>query len=223
MAVAQASTRVDRLPWRAAAERASARLAGRARGMRLTDDAGQAESDRARASEMDDFAARFARHDADVLRVCRRILGSREAAEDARGEVFLRARRGFASFEEGRPFRPWLLAIAGNWCIDQLRRRAFEQRTFSDSPEEETLPSAGPSPLSRAMARQRGERLGTAIEQLPLRYRLPIVLRYFADEDYESIASALGVSRNQVGSLIFRAKRMLRGKLADDAGEEGTS
>ena len=37
------------------------------------------------------FAELFARHDDDVLRVCRRILGSREAAEDARGEVFLRA------------------------------------------------------------------------------------------------------------------------------------
>ncbi len=181
----------------------------------VPEDVSQGAIDRARAGGPDAFGELFARYDADVLRVCRRILGSREAAEDARGEVFLRAQRGFASFEDGRPFRPWLLAIAGNWCIDHLRRRALEQRLFAEPTAEEALPAAGSSPLSQAMATQRSVQLGRAIERLPVRYRLPLVLRYFADEEYAEIARTLGVSRNQVGSLLFRAKRMLRASLAD--------
>ncbi|MGI9657377.1 MAG: RNA polymerase sigma factor, partial [Gaiellaceae bacterium] len=74
-----------------------------------------------------------------------------------------------------------------------------------------------------AMEAQRSARLGRAIERLPVRYRLPLVLRYFADENYAGIAAALGVSRNQVGSLLFRAKRMLRTSLADDAAGGGGS
>lgn len=186
------------------------------RGRAVPKDVSQEAIDRARDAGPDGFAELFAPYDADVLRVCRRILGSREAAEDARGEVFLRARRGFSSFEDGRPFRPWLLAIAGNFCIDHLRRESVERRLFAESSEEEAFPAAGPSPLSRAIASQSSARLGRAIEQLPTRYRLPLVLRYFADEEYATIAASLGVSRNQVGSLLFRAKRMLRASLAGE-------
>lgn len=195
-------------------------------GGQVSDEVTQAAIERARAGGPDAFAELFARHDADVLSVCRRMLGGLDAAEDARSEVFLRARRAFADFERGRPFRPWLLTITGHCCIDQLRRRATERRLFSEpGPDEEALPAAGPSPLSRVVAMRESAALGRAIEQLPLRYRLPLLLRYFADEDYASIAEVLGVSRNQVGSLLFRAKRMLRAALASGdaapAEEEG--
>ena len=54
------------------------------------------------------------------------------------------------------------------------------------------------------------QELGRALESLPIRYRLPLLLRYFDDMDYEAIAKSIGVTRNQVGTLLFRAKRLLR-------------
>jgi RNA polymerase sigma-70 factor (ECF subfamily) len=53
-----------------------------------------------------------------------------------------------------------------------------------------------------------------AIDALPLRYRLPLVLRYFHELDYEGIADVLNLSRGQVGTLLFRAKRRLRQELS---------
>jgi RNA polymerase sigma-70 factor (ECF subfamily) len=60
------------------------------------------------------------------------------------------------------------------------------------------------------VAAEQQQALGRAIESLPLRYRLPLLLRYFDDMNYDAIAVSIGVTRNQVGTLLFRAKRLLR-------------
>jgi len=152
-----------------------------------------------------------------VRRHCRRFLGD-EADRDASQEVFLKARRGFASWDPERPFRPWLLAVAGNHCIDQLRRHSREARLFdSRDLDPGDLLDAGPSPLRLALRSEERGRLLDALDDLPQKYRLPLVLRYFQELDYEAIADVLGVSRGQVGTLLFRAKRLLRQALNDDA------
>jgi len=53
-----------------------------------------------------------------------------------------------------------------------------------------------------------------AIEALPERYRAPLLLRYYADMSYEEIGASLRLPRSQVATLIFRAKKELRRKLA---------
>ena len=182
----------------------------------MTDDPARSSVTRTRSPGPAGFADLFAAHEADVLRVCRRMLGGDGAAEDARSEVFLRAQRAFDRYDSGRPFRPWLLSIAGHHCIDQLRRRATEQRVFQDAEPSDADLHRSPaldtdaSPLRRVMAAQERAAISRAIESLPLKYRLPIVLRYFSDYDYAAIAAALDVTPNQVGSLLFRAKRLLR-------------
>ena len=55
-----------------------------------------------------------------------------------------------------------------------------------------------------------------AVEALPDRYRAPLVLRYYAELDYDGIAGILGVTRNQVATLLFRAKRKLRSALSGE-------
>jgi RNA polymerase sigma-70 factor (ECF subfamily) len=59
--------------------------------------------------------------------------------------------------------------------------------------------------------------LGQAISELPLKYRLPLVLRYFSELDYAAIAEVLGVTRGQVGSLLFRARCLLRESVGEFA------
>jgi RNA polymerase sigma-70 factor (ECF subfamily) len=125
--------------------------------------------------------------------------------------VFLRAREALAGYDPRRSFRSWLLAIAAHHCIDQLRRRAVEGRLF-DAAElsEDTLPSTAPSPLAGALARERRDQLLAALDALAPRHRAPLVLRYFAELPYETIAELLGVCPRDVGVLLFRAKLRLR-------------
>ena len=60
-----------------------------------------------------------------------------------------------------------------------------------------------------------------ALDGLPRKYRLPIVLRYFEELDYKGIAEILGLDRAQVGNLLFRAKQRLRSALLEAEEEEG--
>ncbi len=171
---------------------------------------------RARSGDPSAFGELFATLEKDVARVCHRMLGGGPAAEDASGEVFLRARRSFESYDPDRPFRPWLLSIASHHCIDQLRRRSTEARLFEASDlESGDLAEPGPSPLARLVRSQDRAALLRAIEALPDKFRLPLLLRYWSELDYPAIADTLGVSPNQVGTLLFRAKRRLRERFAE--------
>ncbi|MEE9606864.1 MAG: sigma-70 family RNA polymerase sigma factor [Myxococcota bacterium] len=177
--------------------------------------------ERARTGDAEAFAALFGCYERDVARLCRRMLGAGPAAEDAANEVFLRTRRAFESFDNRRPFRPWLLAIASHHCVDRLRRAALEARLFDPRElEAADLPDGGPSPLRQALRAEQSSALVAAIDALPPQQRLPIVLRHFAELDYAAIAELLGATRNQVGALLFRARRELRRRLESTGGNE---
>jgi len=149
-----------------------------------------------------------------VLRLCRRMLVEPAAAEDACQEVFLRGRRSLATYDPAQPFEPWLMAIANHYCIDQLRRRATERKLFQpDDLAARHLADPAPDPLRRASEEERRVTVTRAIEELPAKFRLPLVLRYYAELDYDAIAGVLAISRSQVGTLLFRAKRRLRESL----------
>lgn len=189
---------------------------GRPEGPRSMEEGTELERARRRAGS---FAERFEPVRPDVLRLCRRMLGPGPAAEDASSEVFLRARRAFESYDPTRPFRPWLLTLTGRLCIDRIRRGHVEALLFDArdlDPGE--LPEAGPSPLGHLLAAEERAAVTRAIEALPARYRLPLVLRYYAELDYAGMAELLGVSSGQVGTLLFRARRRLRTHLLEETG-----
>lgn len=172
----------------------------------------------ARAGDGEAFGELFRVFQRDVLGLCERLLGSRADAEDALNETFLRVRRGLDGYDARRPFRPWLLAIASNHALDRLRRRDTERRLFAcDAAAGDELPASGPSPLQGELDASRRRVILAAIDALPDRYRAPLVLRYYVDLDHDAIAEMLGVTRSQVATLLFRARRRLRSELAEDA------
>jgi RNA polymerase sigma-70 factor (ECF subfamily) len=171
---------------------------------------------RARSGDGAAFAELFATFEPDVSRLCRRLLdGTGHDAEDAASEVFLRARRALASVDPERSFRAWLLSVANHHCIDLLRRRVREQQIFDPRDAEEvSARDPAPSPLSALVWAERRRELAAAIDALPARYRVPLVLRYFSDLDYKAIAEVLDVTPAQVNNWLYRAKRALREALA---------
>lgn len=200
--------------------RAGPRHAGT--GAPVGDDAIAAVLERARAGDREAFGDLFRGVQPDVSRLCRRMLNDPAAAEDATSEVFLRARRALASYDPEQSFRGWLLAIASNHCIDQIRRRGVERQIFAVADVDEgSLVDPGPDPLKRMAKLEAREEIVNAVDALPAKYRLPLVLRFYNDLDYDEIAEILGVTRNQVGTLLFRAKRRLRETL--DPGLAGAS
>jgi RNA polymerase sigma-70 factor (ECF subfamily) len=160
------------------------------------------------------FADIYKTHYRRVFGLCRYLLNSFDAAEDATHEVFLRAQRKFATYDPSLPFSSWLLGIASNHCIDLLRRRSTEKRIFDPDSSDGTEPPSGRlTPLGELIVSERGHNVRNALSQLPEKYRVPLVLAYYNEMSYDEIAAALGLSRNNVATLIFRAKQQLRQKL----------
>jgi RNA polymerase sigma-70 factor (ECF subfamily) len=157
---------------------------------------------------------RFARR---VFGLCRCMLDTRESAEDATSEVFLKLQRSVESYDSSIPFPRWLLRVAGNQCIDVLRRRRRGRQVIVEAEEgvaviEATSPEA--SPLGAVISKEERVKVRDAIARLPENYRLPLVLRYYGELGYDEIAQQLGLEKNNVAALIFRAKQELRRKLA---------
>ena len=157
-------------------------------------------------------------------RFCRRVfglslhlLGSREDAEDATSEVFLKVRGALSRYDPSVPFGAWVTAITTNHCLDRLRRRRRERRLFELEPEDPARPAAGLSPLAEMMAEEQRSAMARALRALPERYRVPLALRYHAEMSYAEIADRIGVTHGQVAIAIFRGKERLRRALSGES------
>jgi RNA polymerase sigma-70 factor, ECF subfamily len=175
--------------------------------------------ERARRGEREGFAELYQVFGGRMLGLCRHLLGSPEAAEDARSDVFLRLPHAIDRYDPALPFDRWLLSVTSHHCLDMLRRRRLESRLFAAEWEETDTASvggeSGPSPLAAVLTDEGRERVRDALIRLPERYRVSLVLRYYGELGYDEIASQLGVTRNHVAILIFRGKQALRRLLAD--------
>jgi RNA polymerase sigma-70 factor (ECF subfamily) len=191
-----------------------------ANGARVEESAIRLHVDRARAGEAEALGELFAEFRPDLLRLCTRMVGPVDA-EDSTNEAFQRAQRRLDRYDTAQPFKGWLLSIAAHHCVDRLRRRSLEKRLFDpDESDIEGLASQSGSALDELIQTRRQTSVRDAIDRLPDRHRAPLVLRYFADLDYDAIGAELSLTRSQVATSLFRAKQRLR-ELLRSEGEAG--
>jgi len=172
---------------------------------------------RAQSHDAEALGEIYRRYVPRVFGLCRYMLNSREGAEDATSEVFLKLQRSLGRYDGSIPFPRWLLRVAGNQCIDALRRRQRGQKVFVEVEDGAAVidaASSEPSPLGAFLRSQERAQVRVAIERLAENYRVPLVLRYYGELSYDEIAQELGLERNNVAALIFRAKQELRRRLA---------
>ena len=174
---------------------------------------------RAGRGDGDAFGEVYRRFSPRVFGLCLHLLGSREDAEDATSEVFLRVRAALDRYDRSVPFGAWARSIATNHCLDRLRRRSRETRLFDAELHEDAVTAGGPSPLEEVMAEEERGALLSALAALPDRYRVPLALRYHAELTYAEIARQLGLTREAVAVNLFRAKQRLRRALMQRTGE----
>ncbi len=113
-----------------------------------------------------------------VLRVCRALLGP-EDAQDAWSETFLAALRAYPDLRPDSNVRGWLVTIAHNKAIDQIRARERSARPTADVPE---------TPVHDAGATADDD-LRAALDALPTKQRGAVIYRYLADLPYPEVAA----------------------------------
>lgn len=163
------------------------------------------------------FAVLVERYQAAVVRTVRRTLGNTQDSEDAVQEVFMRAMVSLPGYNLRYPFAPWILKIASNYCIDQLRRRkARKYKLWSDLSEAEERKVLGrmasqPS-MEDSIRADRGKYLEIAqslLDRLKPRRRMAFVLREIEGREYGEVATILGVPETTVRVRVWRARNDL--------------
>ncbi len=180
---------------------------------------------RARAGDAEAWGELYRVFAPAIFRFCRRALPTREDAEDATMEIFMKLRDKLSQYDETRSFSAWLYRVAANHCWDILRRRKIRQDKETEDVENVPLEHPDPNQLDKLIEQKTSEEVRHALDKLGARARMALVLRYYSDMSYDEIADALGVRRAFVGVVLLRARHELRqaleGKSALAAG--GTS
>ncbi|RME48474.1 MAG: sigma-70 family RNA polymerase sigma factor [Chloroflexi bacterium] len=155
------------------------------------------------------FAKLVEAYQGPVYNLAYRMLGNADDAADAAQETFLRAYAHLASYDPKRKFSSWLLTIASNYCIDQLRRRRINWVSVEELPPWETLRARTPDPEESAIRGSDANEIQEMLNTLPPDYRLAVVLRYWYDYSYQDIAAMTNSTVSAVKSRLHRARRML--------------
>jgi RNA polymerase sigma-70 factor (ECF subfamily) len=155
-----------------------------------------------------EFADRLRETSTLAFRVAYGVLRHREDAEDVAQEAFVRAHRSFAQLRDRDRFRAWLVRMTWRLAIDRIRtdkRRLAREQAAQPQPEV--------SVEDIAVARERSRALWNAIDDLPEKLRLTIVLAAIEGHDIPEVARLLDVPPGTVKSRLFLARQQLAEKL----------
>lgn len=163
-----------------------------------------AEGDRAA------YAGLVFRHADRFLALAERLLGDRHEAEDALQDAFSRLWMRADGFDPAAArFTTWFYRVVANACTDRLRRRGRLQAL----PEQWDAVDPGQPADEDLDEAQRARRLRQALDRLPERQRLAVMLCYFEGLTNLEAAKVLTVSVKALESLLVRARRRLKGEL----------
>ena len=154
------------------------------------------------------------RYTGRLLAVARRLLGSREDAEDAVQRALLRCYTRAGSYKPEWAVSTWIYRVLTNICVDELRRRSSRDHQAASLP----LPEAG-SRLSPGLTGRHFDPPGRyldlqrALLRVPQQARILLALRYVDGLSYAELARIRGISENTVKSQLARGKAILRAAL----------
>lgn len=149
------------------------------------------------------FALLYDSYVGPIYRYCYRMLGNREAAEDATSETFMKALAALPKYR-ARSFRGWLFTIAHNVATDSLRRKPIHVLNENWDLVDHSL-----TPEEHALADEARQELNALLGQLTVDQRSVVELR-LAGLSGAEIAQVLGRSPQAVKSTQFRAYERLR-------------
>lgn len=167
--------------------------------------------------DTDAFGKLVERYQTAVYATAYYYAGRYGAVEDITQEAFWAAYRSLPHLKAPEKFGSWLKEITTRTAANWLRRNALRMERETPLPQRRTvaIEDARKGPAGKLEASERLERVQHAIDALPERYRLPVVLRYLQELNYDEISRFTGESREELRGIMQRAGIQLRDSLAD--------
>jgi RNA polymerase sigma-70 factor (ECF subfamily) len=184
---------------------------------------------RARTGDFRAFSELIERYRSRIFGLALKLAKNREDAEDIFQDTFLKAIDNIQKFRAESSFGTWLYTI----CVNIVRARYGREQKAELLPLDDYLPAGNEAaeaaalqaanwddPLARLSQNEVREILDKAIHKLPLKYRIPFLLRYTQDMSVQEVAEALDLKPANAKSRILRARLALRKLLSDYFTEE---
>ncbi len=158
-----------------------------------------------------------------------RLTRNPKDAEDLVQDTYLKAFRFFDSFEPGTNIKAWMFKILTNTFINKYRRKVKEKE-LAEAPAEDVMldrfistaqVKAVQDPESDFFDRLLSDEVVEALDQVPVDFRMVVILADIQDFSYKEIAEIVGCPVGTVMSRLFRGRRILQKHLYDYAIREG--
>lgn len=173
--------------------------------------------EKCRAGDASAFEALMRRHSNLVGSIAYNITRDLDVSRDVTQETFLKVHRKLDTLDEPAKFRPWLCGIARTTSVDWLRRRRVKAVSLETLKEEGREPAHEPEADSEAGTLEREEtyeKVLMAIHALPEIYQEVVMLKHLRKLSYKQIGEFLNLPLATVESRLYRAKLLLKERLA---------
>jgi RNA polymerase sigma-70 factor (ECF subfamily) len=151
-----------------------------------------------------------------IYRIAYAVLRSHHDAEDATQETFIRVLRYRNKLAAVEDHKPWLARIAWRVAVDRSKQRSRKREIPLEDPDQ-TLADVA-SPETAADESIAGDETGALLERLiaalPEKLREPLILSTIEEMSPREVAATLGINEAAVRSRVFRARQILKEKLA---------
>jgi RNA polymerase sigma-70 factor (ECF subfamily) len=155
------------------------------------------------------------RHQTAAWNTACRFLNDSVEAEDVSQDAFMRVLDAAARYRPTAKFQTYLLQIVTRLCLDRVRKK---RPSYTDTLP--NIPATESSPAGQMLERERNQLVREAMDELPARQRLALILRYDEELSYQEIAAVLEVSAKAVERLLARGRAALAVLLADQRQDE---
>ena len=169
------------------------------------------------------FEVLVRRYQARVLSHVARMIGSRDDAMDLSQEILVKVFQALDRYNPEYKFSTWLFRIAGNAAIDHLRKRRPRTVPLENADPRGDSKVSSPEyksseldPYALLRNAERGDAIASAIESLPAEFKELIALRHFTGLSYEEIAEVKAMPLGTVKNKLFRARAVLKERLAGE-------
>jgi len=175
---------------------------------------------RLKRGEIDGLELLVTRYQQPAYHAAYLVLQDESLAEDVVQETFVKLFKRIRSFDETRPFEPYLLRSVVNAALTVAGKAGREIFIEDGDGEVERLMSKAASVEAQVEANELEDRLLAAIAGLPLRQRAVIVQRYYLEMSEIEMAQALNAPAGTVKWLLNAARTRLRALLRSERSDE---
>ena len=172
---------------------------------------------RVKTGDMDAFEQLIEIYQGPVIGTVAKMLGGASEAEAIAQQVFVRAWKSAARYEPQAKFTTWLFTITRNLVFNETRRRKRKPTVSVEKREEVghqmVEDSQTVSPDQDVLHAELEEAVDKAIQELPDKQRMAVILRRYEEMPYDEIGKILSMSVPAVKSLLFRARTQLKESL----------